>query len=752
MPPTLIIDLRCLQDQRYIERGIQSHARSAIRLARQSLSQPVRVIGVMNPALDKLPEDVLAVMDEVRPNSYLPGMAGAVFLNPSPMEPDQSFIGRILVDPGIRKVAMVYDFIPFEEQMRYLAGQETRVDYFTAMAWLNRYDMFLPISEYTRDRLAALYRLGTRPAIVTGVPLAPWLETGSSGAGANRHVLVVAGDDARKNPELAIRAHAASAALQAAGLNLIITGRYGPERHAAFRGIAAAAGGNPDLVVMPGRVSEAVLAAQYREALCVVTPSKAEGFSMPVIEGMAAGVPSIASDIPVHAALVPDPALRFGTEDAPALTRLFDRLASDAAFRAGVVAAQARVWPPFRAVNVAAKLWSAVATQWALPRVAINGAKPKLAMLTPLPPAKSGVADYSAQLARCMNGRAELALFANAQAPGALPLSALPHMSAKFDRVISVMGNSSEHFEIYDLLMRHGGACICHDARLLSFSIAKFGLERAAAMASEETGRVVMPAELHVWQHDEALREADFFGPLAAAAAPLIFHTRHSAETVQQRFGVAAKHLPFALYRPWSAAAMTQGARLEARGRLGFARNDIVIASFGFIHATKGIDAALRAIALLNQQGLRCTLCWVGQLHQDIAMFTSLTARLGIAAQVRFIDQYLSEADYRDYLQAADFGLQLRIGSRGNISGALMDCIAAGLPGVASADIAENVEAPGFIKRVPDPPVPEDIAAALAGLINAGVTREASGQERFSYCERHSMENYARALCDILEV
>jgi hypothetical protein len=53
---------------------------------------------------------------------------------------------------------------------------------------------------------------------------------------------------------------------------------------------------------------------------------------------------------------------------------------------------------------------------------------------------------------------------------------------------------------------------------------------------------------------------------------------------------------------------------------------------------------------------------------------------------------------------------------------------------------------------VPDPPVPEDIAAALAGLINAGVTREASGQERFSYCERHSMENYARALCDILEV
>jgi glycosyltransferase involved in cell wall biosynthesis len=318
--------------------------------------------------------------------------------------------------------------------------------------------------------------------------------------------------------------------------------------------------------------------------------------------------------------------------------------------------------------------------------------------------------------------------------------------------VISVMGNSSEHFEIYDLLMRHGGACICHDARLLSFSIAKFGLERAAAMASEETGRVVMPAELHVWQHDEALREADFFGPLAAAAAPLIFHTRHSAETVQQRFGVAAKHLPFALYRPWSAAAMTQGARLEARGRLGFARNDIVIASFGFIHATKGIDAALRAIALLNQQGLRCTLCWVGQLHQDIAMFTSLTARLGIAAQVRFIDQYLSEADYRDYLQAADFGLQLRIGSRGNISGALMDCIAAGLPGVASADIAENVEAPGFIKRVPDPPVPEDIAAALAGLINAGVTREASGQERFSYCERHSMENYARALCDILEV
>jgi len=745
--PTIIIDFRCLQDQRFIERGIQSHSRSAIRHARETLPKNTRIVGVTDLNLDPVPDDVRGVADEIVPNAYLPGVNG-IFVNPSPMEPNQSFVGRLLLNQSVRKAAFVYDFIPFEEPARYLAAAPARLDYFTAMTWLDRYDLFLPISEYTKQRLAALFRLGDRPAVVTGVPLAPWLET--EAPSPPLHVLVVAGDDPRKNPELAVRAHAAAKALQARRVGLVITGHYPPARQAEFRALAAAHGGDPALLEMPGRVAQEVLLAQYRHALCVVTPSRAEGFSMPVIEAMAARVPSIASDIPVHVALVADPTLRFGVDDAGALTALLDRFATDDGFRAGVVAAQSGIWPEFRAKDVAAKVWRAVMTLAPVPAPAITGAKPRIALLTPLPPSKSGIADFSALLANSFDGRADISLFANVATGEARPVSGLPHLSNRFDRVVGVMGNSSEHFRIHELLLTYGGACVCHDSRLLGFSVVKFGRRAAARIAAQELGRAVSEDEVEAWLNDEDLREADFLGPLAAAARPLMFHTRHSVAAVQRRFGVTAHYLPFALYRPWPDRAIADEGRTAARARLGLLPSERVIVSFGFIHGTKGVAAALRALAVLTERGVYCHLYWVGQAHQDIGAFKTLATELGIAARVHFLDRFVAEAEYRDWLQAADYGLQLRLGGRGNISGALADCIAAGLPTVASADLAENVEAPSFVRRVPDPLAPGEIAAAIVALIESDGERLGWREERLDYCERHSMQAYAAGLCALL--
>ena len=700
---TLVIDLRCLQDRQYYERGIGNHARNLLRHA------PPGWVGVYDPALPPLPEAVAGLAGALSPHAYVPG--ARMFLNPSPFSPDQNFCARLLTDPKVVKAVCVYDFIPFDEPARYLRAPAARLAYLAALAWLKRYDLFFPISVPTDARLKALF--GPVRSLVTGVGLPPFLE--KLPPAAPRHILMVGGDDARKNPDVLLRAHAMSPMLRAT--KLVITGAYGPEAAVRMQGITE--------VELPGRVSDEEMARLYAGALAVVTPSRAEGFSMPVVEACKAGVPSFASDIPPHRALLPE-AFLFALEDAAGLARLLE---DGLARRVEIAAAQAGLAAPFSESAVAAKLFGALA-----PRAAGRERRPKLALLTPLPPARSGVADHSAALLAALRQLAEVDAFA------APPYSRLAVQDGAYDAVLCVIGNSPLHGDIHALCRRHGAAALCHDARLLGLATAK-GVQPAAEIAAAELGRVVTQDEIEGWARDETKREASFLGPLARAARPLIFHAPQPAALCRERFGVEARFLPFPMMRHH--AAVTAAARAAAREKYGIGPGEKLIVSFGFLVPGKAIGTALAAFALLKQAQPDARLVFAGEAGMDLAPLKPQAEALGVMLGTGF----LSEADYRDWAAAADAGLQLRAGQPGGISAALQDCIGAGLPSVASRDLAENINAPAYVERVGDVPEPTEIASALAKILVMPRETEAA---RAAYCAAHSMAAYAERLLAML--
>jgi glycosyltransferase involved in cell wall biosynthesis len=74
----------------------------------------------------------------------------------------------------------------------------------------------------------------------------------------------------------------------------------------------------------------------YREADVFVFPSLCESFGHPLVEAMAAGLPIVASDIPVHREICAQAALYFPVQDAEALAAQIASLATDVRARQGL--------------------------------------------------------------------------------------------------------------------------------------------------------------------------------------------------------------------------------------------------------------------------------------------------------------------------------------------------------------------------------------------------------------------------------
>lgn len=90
----------------------------------------------------------------------------------------------------------------------------------------------------------------------------------------------------------------------------------------------AAQHGVPDVRVL-GRLSDGELAAVLRRAAVLAAPSRAEGFGLPVLEAMAAGVPVVHSDVPALVEVAAGAGAAVPAGDAQALATALRQVAAD---------------------------------------------------------------------------------------------------------------------------------------------------------------------------------------------------------------------------------------------------------------------------------------------------------------------------------------------------------------------------------------------------------------------------------------
>lgn len=198
-------------------------------------------------------------------------------------------------------VSTLYDMIP-ELMPKYFKGHP----HANKIKWLKESDLIISISDTAASDLAYFYPEVAnnirRIHLYSGFELASKLIKPVLFANfQNPYVLFVGQRGGYKNTSLLLRAFASSQpALHGHKLLFAGGGSLSLQEH-----------GEIDRLKLSRHVEQVGVSDQelwylYRNASAVLVPSLAEGFSLPLVEGLAADVPVICSDIPVHREIAKD--------------------------------------------------------------------------------------------------------------------------------------------------------------------------------------------------------------------------------------------------------------------------------------------------------------------------------------------------------------------------------------------------------------------------------------------------------------
>jgi FkbM family methyltransferase len=750
----VVVDARCLQDPSYRHRGVGLHSRFVLNVAREVVDAYDLVL-LTSAELPELSADVAEAADRIVTTPYdLRGADVVLFVELSAMTANLAPTVPFLADDDCKTVAVVYDFIPSRFSRAYLRSQVDVLTNRARVEALRHYDLLLPISDATATDCREI--LGEAASVdVTGVadPLRG-VDAPDPANLSGAFVLVPIGGDPRKNPAAAIAALAQHRRSTDAALQAVVTGALTGGQEAALKKLTRRLALPDDAVQRRTHVSEATLAGLYESAEVVIVPSFAEGFSIPVAEAVLRDTPVVASDIPAHRELLGAGPWLASPSDIEAIADAvtFVRLNRPSVLEQQRTALGTKSDAEAVSHRITAALRDQLREREGRRRQALTEGRARVAVVSPFPPQRSGVADYTAFTFSHVARYADVEVFSDASPSpvGDLPvrpLSAEPYLNPSYDAVVNVVGNSHFHFPILDLMGAYGGACIAHDNRMVEAYRHDRGDPWTANLISRPSV-AVREEELVDLVNDLDRLPSIGYDIIARQASPLIVHGQTLADNIFQDTGIRPVVVPFVPYNVPTMEVIDDATRKHARTALALSGDVLHIGTFGIVdRRTKGIGLIAAAMRWLRDWGIRPLLHIVGYAPgTEIRAVRRLSSELGISENVVF-HGHLSRAKLEEFLLAVDLAVQLRTSSRLSLSGGVADCIAFGVPTVTTENVANELEAPSYVTTCPSVTSSLLVAEAIMALADRrGKDSAAVEAERRDYLRKRSAEGYAMSI------
>mgnify|MGYP005853903113 CR=1 FL=1 len=366
----------------------------------------------------------------------------------------------------------------------------------------------------------------------------------------------------------------------------------------------------------------------------------------------------------------------------------------------------------------------------------------RLAYFSPLPPQKSGIADYSEALIEHLRRHAELDLFDGATADW---------NPERYDVAVYQLGNNPFHIHAYETALEHPGVVVLHEANLHHL-MAERTIRRGDWDAYlREVAYDAGPDALAYARRVRALETGpDYEGVpmlrrVLERARGVIVHSKYVAGKAREAgFTGPVAVIP---HGAWIAEAD----RNEYRLRLGVAEQMPLIGIFGFLKPYKRIPESLRALRRLVRVEPRVKMILAGEPHPGLPL-DSLIRSLGLSASVRQLG-FVPAEDLAGYLAACDVVLNLRYPTVGETSGTLLRALGLGRASIVS-DVGAFRELPDDVcAKVPVGPGEEDLIFEYMNLlVTRPEVRDALGRRAREWVTAHcSWPETARQYAAFLE-
>jgi glycosyltransferase involved in cell wall biosynthesis/SAM-dependent methyltransferase len=384
----------------------------------------------------------------------------------------------------------------------------------------------------------------------------------------------------------------------------------------------------------------------------------------------------------------------------------------------------------------------------------------RFAYFSPLPPSKSGIADYSAELLPYLARGADISVFIERadelrvnkeQRRISLPYEVFDaahfpelHRQQPFDLCLYHQGNNPHHEYIYDRALQTPGLLVLHEHCLHHLIAWKtLGREDLDGYWNEmfyaygrRGGRVAVARE-----NDAASEYQQFLLPmnrrLVSRSLGLIVHNEYAASQLEFADGQAPPveiiphHLSPRVYE------LDQLDKLECRRAFGLPDDAWIVASFGFVTQSKRIPTLLKAFQRLLAVVPNAMCLIVGEDHWKWSV-APLIEEMGLRKHVR-LTGYTVERDFFRYLKAVDVVVNLRYPTAGETSGTLIRSLGAGKPVIVS-DFGQFGELPDDVclKVTAGPEEERELAARLRALACRPNLRERLSERASTWTREHN--------------